>query len=368
MKNNLCSILLLSSTIATMNVWFVAARSYQDGESSTIEFEDQSDPINIELAARVDYQREYQQSDPIKGNSGFKGKFLMLTLSGNITKKLSYSYRQRLNELHHDKSFFDGTDRMFLKYKFNSKWDIAGGKMPLDFGSYEYQRDPMEMYFASEFWNTIPCYKFAVSCGFNVTPNDRLTMQFSESPFRKKGEELYGYNIAWYGNHDWLKTVYSVNMLEYQPGHFIYYLGLGHKFDFGKVAFELDYMNRATGNHVFFFKDCSLTGELSMKPTEHWNIFAKACYNRNVTTDPADECVWPGTDVTQLGGGVEFFPLPEGDKSVRMHVAYNYCFGENGNVNGVLQKDQHFMSIGVLWKMDMVRLAKNIWKKCNKNN
>ena len=362
MKNNLCSILLLSGMLGMSNAFSASAYNYEGSESTTSVKEDLSGPVNIELAARVDYQRDYRQSESIKDNSGFKGKYLILTLNGNITDRFSYSFRQRLNELHHKNSFFDGTDAMWLKYRFNNQWDITAGKMALAFGSYEYQRDPMEMYFASEFWNTIPCYKFAVSLGYNVSDRDRLVAQFSESPFRKEGKDLYGYTLAWYGNHDWFKTVYSANALEYQPGHYIYYLCLGHRLEFGKMALELDYMNRASGNHGFFFKDYSLTGELSVQPSEKWNVFAKGSYNRNSTEDPADECIWAGTNAKQVGGGVEFFPLPNGNKSIRIHAAYSYGFGNNSNPNGAILKDQHLMSVGMLWRMDMVDLVRKVFK------
>ena len=363
MKNNLCSLLLLSGMFATASTFSATAQNNKSDGVQTASKEDLSGPVNIELAARVDYQRDYRESISINDNSGFKGKYLMFTMNGNITDKFSYSFRQRLNELHHKNSFFDGTDAMWLKYRFNKRWDITGGKMALAFGSYEYQRDPMEMYFASEFWNTIPCYKFAVSIGCNVTDNDRLVAQFSESPFKKKDMDLYGYTFAWYGNHHWFKTVYSANVLEYQPGNYIYYLCLGHRIEFGKMALELDYMNRATKNHNFLFKDCSVTGELSVQPNDKWNVFAKASYSCNNTFDPADACVWPGTDVTHVGGGMEFYPLPNGNKSIRVHAAYNYSFGDNTNPDGINNKDQHFMSVGVLWRMDIVDLAKKIFYK-----
>lgn len=367
MKRYISLILLL---VGTISVSASAAESVQENqvvESVTgIDNEDLSGPLNIEIGGRVDYQREYHSSECIDDNCGFKGKFLMLRVKGNITDKISYNYRQRLNELHSDKSFFDGTDYLTIKYRFNRKWDITGGKFAINFGTYEYQRDPMEAYISSEFFTMIPCYRFGAEVGYNINDNHRFTFQFNESPFKKKGMDLYSYSLAWFGNFNNFKTVYSANVLEYQEGKFIYYLGLGHRVEMGKFALELDYINRATGNHTFFFKDCSVIGELSFRPSDHWNTFAKVSYNRNDTDDPADECIVAGTDITQVGGGLEFFPL-KNDKSLRIHAAYSYCFGDNANPSGSLQKNQHFMTVGVQWRMDLVKIASDLWNKIRKD-
>ena len=355
--------LLLTGAFTILGAQTTAAQNKDDLMYTTPE-EEYTGPLNIELGTRVDYQREYLGSESIKSNSGFKGKYLMLTINGNITDKFSYSYRQRLNELHHKNSFFDGTDVMNLKYKFNDKWDVTAGKMGMYFGSWEYERNPMYMYDYSEWTNHIGCYKFGVNIGFNVTENDRLIAQVTESPFINHND-LYAYHLAWYGTHDWLRTIYSANVLEYKPGEFIYYLCFGHRLEFGKVAMELDYMNRATGNHAFFFKDFSLIGELQFAPTEHWNIFAKGSLTMNDTEDMADKCVYPGTKIAQVAGGVEFFPLK--NKDIRFHAMYSHCIGgQNTNYSGVLKDQRHYMSVGVQWNMDLVDLTKKIWNRTTK--
>ena len=66
--------------------------------------------VNLQLETRFDYQREYLDGDAVNANSGFKGKYLNVMLSGTINEKWSYSYRQRLNKAHADASFFDATD------------------------------------------------------------------------------------------------------------------------------------------------------------------------------------------------------------------------------------------------------------------
>ena len=287
MKSNFSVLLTFLLAFVVSNAPYVSASENVDDESLTEKTEDLSGPVNIEIGARVDYQRDYRQGDAFDDNCGFKGKYLMFLVTGNINEKFSYVYKQRLNEIHKNANFFDGTDQLKLMYRFNKKWDITAVKMSMAFGSYEYQYDPMDMYMYSEWGNSIPCYKFGASLGWNAGANDRFELQFHESPFDKRHMDLYAYSLAWYGTHKALKTVYTANVLEYQPGEFIYYLGLGHHLDLGNFAVEFEYLNRATKNHAFFFKDYSIVGQVAYRPTDRWNVYAKATYGYNNTGDVA---------------------------------------------------------------------------------
>ena len=328
----------------------------------TSEEEEYKGPLNIELGTRLDYQREYLDGDAIREHNGFRGKYLMLVINGNIGKRFAYSYRQRLNELKKDQSFFDGIDFMNLTYKFNPRWDVTAGKMALAVGSWEYDRNPMYVYNFSEWLNYLSCFKFGVSVGYNVTGKDRLVAQVTESPFNEKND-LYGYHLAWFGNHDWLHTIYSANVLEYRPGKFIYYLCLGHRLELNRWTVELDYVNRATERHAFFFKDCSVVGEVAYAPSSHWSILAKGSYTVNNSHDASDVCVMPGTEISQVTGGVEFFPLKGGNRAIRFHAICGYNFGTNTKADAVVQDKQLIMSAGVQFNMDLVKLVKNICKK-----
>ena len=363
-KTNLCSMLLLASTFASVNAMPLAGMNDDNKSQNQIEY---TGPLNIFFDTRIDYQREYLDGDAFKDNCGFKGKYFMLTLNGNINNRFSYTWRQRLNVVKNGNSFFDGTDKMMLTYKITPKWEITGGKFGMYFGSWEYDRNPIFIYDYSEWTNQISCYKFGAMLTYNVTEKDHLYAQFMESPFNgvNGNKDMYSYHLTWYGFHDWIETTYSANLLEYTPGNFMYYLCLGNRLKFGKATMELDVINRASDDHGFFFKDYSLIGELAVAPNDYCSIFAKGAYTVNNTDSPADLCVYAGTELTQVSGGVEFFPLKQ-DKSLRIHAQYGYHWGNNTNPAAVVKDDQHVMSVGMLWQMDMVDLAKKIWKKTKK--
>ncbi len=322
-------------------------------------FAQQESLLNLGFEVRTDYQREYIDGSAIKDNCGFKGKYLNIRMDGRIINNFTYSYRQRLNKAHSKSSFFDATDWLYLRYQMNEQWALSAGKQVVAIGGYEYDRAPIDLYFCSEYWNQIACYQFGVSLAYHFNDGkDQLLAQFCESPFRLSGEDMYAYNLLWYGSHDWFNTIYSVNMIEYAPGKFINYLTLGNKFNMGDFSLELDVMNRSVGNQTSLLKDLSIMGELSYSPSQKWNIYAKATYDVNSTEKSGDFCVMPGTEATRVGGGIEFFPLGGEKKDVRLHAAFCQTFGKNGNPAGALLDEQSFFSVGLKWKINLLSIKK----------
>ena len=342
MKKIICTLCLVISTLCVMA--------------------QESKVVNLQFETRMDYQREYLDGDAVKSNSGFKGKYLNVILNGTINDHWSYSYRQRLNKAHADQSFFDATDWVHLTYKLNDNWSFNGGKQVVGIGGYEYDRAPIDLYFCSEYWNNIPCYQLGVSTTYTTNKgNDSFLAQICESPFNFKNEDLYAYNLMWYGSHGWFNSIWSVNAQEFAPGEFIYYLALGNEFRFGNTKLQLDFMNRATDDHAFFLKDCSVMGELSCMVTEKLNVFGRMSYDVNKTNSVGDMCVLPGTEITRLGAGLEYYPLPEGNRNLRFHLYACHSFGKNGNPAGTMQDEQTFVDLGVKFKVDILSLTNKIF-------
>lgn len=333
-------------------------------------FAQEEKSVSLKAEARADYQMEKIDGDTEHGNTGFKGKYLNVMLDGRISRSFSYSWRQRLNKQHADQSFWDATDWAYLSYEADEHWSLSAGKQVVGIGGYEYDRAPINLYVCSEFWNNIPCYQFGASVTYRTrSGNDKLMFQVCESPFQSYcedniwvGEEednLYAYNLMWMGKHGWLSTLYSVNMVEYLPGKYISYIALGHRVEWGKVALELDWMNRAATHQTFLLKDCSVMGELSYEPDSRWKVFGKVTYDVNRTQRVADYCVMPGTELTLFGGGVECFPL-KGSRDIRFHAVCFYTKGHNGNPGGTRLDKQMNFHVGVTWRMDILSLTNKL--------
>jgi hypothetical protein len=315
--------------------------------------------VSLSTDVRVDYQREMTDGHTDDANTGFKGKYLNFRLDGQFNEHFSFSYRQRMNKFSSDATFFDATDWVYLQYRPDAHWQIAAGKQVVGIGGFEYDRAPIDIYRASEFWNNVACYQMGASVGYNLTPHDLLSFQVCESPFRlTSNSNMYAYNLQWFGNHGWFSSIYSFNVLEYAAGKYITYIALGNKFDIGKLSLELDLMNRASNHQAYLFKDCSVMAELSYQVSNPVKLFGKFTYDVNKSGTNSDLLVLNGTEMKMIGGGIEYHPLKTKKHDVRLHAFCFYSFGNNSNPDGTLQDKMTMIDVGVKWRFDILNNKK----------
>ena len=318
--------------------------------------------VNLRIEARLDYMQEYLQGNPVNDNSGFKGRYLNIRMDGQISDHFSYSYRQRLNKPNNSITFFDATDWIHLTYT-NRNWSITAGKLVVGIGGYEYDVAPIDLYIYSEYWGNIPCYRVGVSGAYTTDDEkDKFMLQFCESPFRghqlnTDNRQMFAYNAVWYGSHDTFSSIWSVNMLEYLPGKFMNYIALGNRFTFGDFQLDLDIMNRAVSTRNFLGKDMSVMSKFMWTPSENLNLFLVATHDFNHADEIGDWSVLPGTEITRVGAGLEYFPI-KNSKDVRLHMACSYADGVNSSPAGLVLPKQTVFDAGVTWKMDMLKIKR----------
>lgn len=350
MKTNLLAPLLILATA------FTARANGSDAETH-------ESIATLRVETRLDYQRHwdgtrYSGQTTIDENTGFEGKFLNLRLDGNLTDNLSYSWRQRLNKNHNDRNFFDATDWVYLQWN-TGRWTLAGGKQVVAIGGWEYDRAPIDLYGCSVFWNNVPCYQIGGSLAYNFAEADKLMFQFCESPFfTTDNRNMYAYNLYWSGSHGIYAPLWSVNMIEYRPGHYINYIALGNKFTLGDWAIELDVMNRASSHQKFLLRDCSVMGEVSVRPAPRWRLHAKMTYDVNHSGTSADALVLDGTELKMVGGGVEFYPFSKSIGTLRFHANAYYSWGRNANTGDVMQNKTTILDFGVKWDMNLLSIKR----------
>jgi hypothetical protein len=309
----------------------------------------------LAIETRVDEQGEFLDGEYLDSASGFVGKFFNFRMAGNLTDELSYSIRHRINRPQTDGTLFQATDWAYLTYS-KENWNISAGKQVVAIGGYEYDRAPINIYFGSEYWNNIACYQFGASLTYATkSGNDKLMFQACESPFRANAHGLYAYNLMWTGSHEWFKTTYSINVMEYAPGKYINYLALGNRFEFGDLALELDFINKGTNAQNFLLEDYCLIGDLCWKASDALNVFVKVSYDRNKSVTE-DLCVAAGTDVFRAGGGIEYFPL-KNNRNVRLHLNCCYTDGKSPAANS-LRPEQTILDAGLTWKLDFLSVTR----------
>lgn len=314
--------------------------------------------ISIKIDARFDGEATFYGKADFTGvspdtKSGFVGQYLKILADGEINDKFSYSFRHRLYVDHKDpKSFFNATDWANVTYSPNNRFSITAGKQMICIGTIEYDYAPIDVYFASDFWNHVEPFQIGVSFGYSPSENHKLIAQMTNSPFSTESfDNKYAYSLMWYGKvTEWLNTIYSVNMIEYADGHYINYVALGNKFNFGRVAVDLDYMNRYAGKECAFFEDFSISGKFACAISDSFNLFVKGGYDINKSQESGadfiyDRYVLPGVELGFYGGGVEFFPIKTDKQSLRFHA---FWFSNTSNPL------PNTFNIGMRWRMKVL--------------
>ena len=312
---------------------------------------------NLQLSTRADFTLNYHPAHDTAASStdhGFAGKYLVVALDGTIGKKFSYHLRQRINapNIGFANTFFQGTDWAYLNWHFTDNFFLSAGKQVVAIGGWEYDTNPIDIYYGTEFWNTVCCYEVGASLNFkDNSGKNHFLVQMCNSPFINAAmQSIYSYNLMWYGNYGAFKSAYSVNMIEYQPGKFINCIALGNKLQFKGVEMYLDIIHRATFDQKpFFGQEITTIFGIGVDIGKKWIVFAKAGYDYNPAGlhnigvyDPTDI---PKEKVDFESLGFEFYPM--GDRSLRLHLC-----GSHTSMDGI---HMYQANLGLTWKVDLLR-------------
>ena len=345
-------------------------------------YEKSNEIFRLGVETRFDYLNQALDGEQLYGASGFKVRYFNLRMDGQITPKFTYSWRQRFNNINSAADFVNNTDWLHLTYKPNENWAISAGKQVVMIGGWEYDRAPIDVYYCSEYWNNVNCFQLGASVAFTTNKgDDTITFQVCQSPYDKmamnyaenpdpdgdpiKRGDLYAYNLYWMGSHGFYTALHSLNFSEYERGKFDVYVVLGNQFKFGDATIQLDLMNRGVSAKELLFENFSIMGEVDYLIAKRVNIFAKATYDKvgaNYPTVIDDEgnyvgglFLCPGTEMTRVGGGVEYYPLGgRGNRDIRLHAAYCYNIGNNTNTKGTAFDKGSFLTVGLTWKIDVI--------------
>ena len=323
--------------------------------------------FKLGIEARFDYLNQAVDGTHDIAGSGFKVRYFNLRMDGQITSKFSYSWRQRFNRANSLSEFAQNTDWLTLTYKPIPNLSISAGKQVLMIGGWEYDRAPMDLYFCSEFWNNVNCYQIGASVAYTTNEgNDTILFQACQSPYdtASTSVDYYAYNLYWSGSHGCYTALYSLNFMQYAPGKYDKYIALGNQFQFGDAKLQIDLMNRGLKVKDLLFDNFSIMGEFSYLIADRVNVFGKVTYDKIGESSISASGLIPGTEVTRLGAGVEYYPLGgQGNRDVRLHAAYAYNIGTNTNPYGTALGDGSYFTVGLTWRIDVMSAAKKFINK-----
>lgn len=320
--------------------------------------------LGLNVEARLDYQCVDKQGNLDESQTGFMGKYIAFKAQGTLAKGLTYTWRQRFSRTPKDNTIWDQTDILDLSYKFD-KFDIGAGKQVVMIGGFEYNRAPIDLICPNLFVSNVACYQFGVSAGYQLTPNDHLGFQISQSLFATSADRnLYAYNLQWSSGRDItdrlrLETIWSVNEIEYLKGKYCNYVALGNKLVLDeRFSFIIDLMTRTYPDNKIF-KNNTFMGEVAWDITPQWRATAKVSYdcNRGVNTTEMTE-IARGSQLAMVGAAAEWFPINNKRHILRLHAAAFYSKGKNLNQSDIMQKNTLYASMGLTWHMNLLNIRR----------
>lgn len=299
--------------------------------------------LHAAAAQDIDIRLDTRYSIQSTGNDayGFHGDYINLRIDGHVNENLKYSFHHRLNKPIYTDNLFNATDWAYLLYRKNH-WGFQAGKMQLEYGGYEFDEAPINLYWSSEFYDNFwGAFSFGLSgmYYFNES-NNRIVFQISQSPFSARFDDrALSYSLCLRGESGFYGWKHSLNLFDIPEGGQVGNIALGNSFTFGPAKLELDLVQRGNMKTFKMFDDCAVIANMVVSPTDWMNVMAKFSYDCN--NSQFDPLIPIFGEYWSYGGGFEFFPQPD-NRELRIHALYYHFHTPT-------------VTVGVTWKVHLLK-------------
>lgn len=218
--------------------------------------EQKSKAVKLYINYGVSNQTSHDSRDG-EWSSRFSNRYLRIEMIGWLTDKIYYRFRQRLNksnEMQSEDQFAKATDYMMVGWQFNDHWRIQGGKKCQALGSFEFDENPLFIYQFSDIEGNVDSSKGAINLLYNVTPNQQLSVEVSNTYNGKLkdefGEDAKVSNGTVRGKSTPDNTI-DMATLEKSNTPFAYSMGWNGSFFSGKLQTRWSYTLRTQAKHKY---------------------------------------------------------------------------------------------------------------------
>ena len=307
--------------------------------------------FKLDFYTRVDYNW-IDGTDVITDEySGFKGRYLFIRGEGNLGDGFHYSFAQRLNVKITDNNFFDATDWSFLDYTTpRGGWTFSAGKIVLDVGSYEYDGNPIDIPFFSQYNILIEAYLFGTSVTRHATENDDFMFILTRSPYDTPENNHLAYTLEWRAHHGCWHPIYTIGCSEQDDFDPFMTLGLGNLFKWNNGYLETDFVGRQEYGHRDLSKSSFTTSmRAQYKLTDRTALICKTVFDYN-KANIYDRTIPMNTNTRIYGAGVEFYPVKSED--IRLFGIFAHACGDFGGVPNHYNR----IDLGIKWKVNLLSI------------
>ena len=289
----------------------------------------------------------------------FHARQLRLEVRGNITDRIFYRFRHRLNKSNAREELDNlakATDMLYAGFHIDDKWALTVGKMCQAWGGYEFDLNPMNIYEYSDFIDNMDNFMLGGMVTYTPNANHEFNLQVTDvrnDSFaniytnRNPGSTLKQSNIP--------QTRWGVGLQSEAEGYNNTMVMLGTRVALPKFQAFLDYMRADEQLDRLNYTPLSVNGKGDpLKDTKYNTFVLKAEYQPIPSLNLFAQGIYEtaennlaGNKMTGLGyyGGVEYLPFPSQD--LRFFLAY---VGRSRDKNSITENTNR-VSLGMMYRI-----------------
>ncbi|GAB3223406.1 porin [Algoriphagus aestuariicola] len=218
---------------------------------------------NVSMIANMNFAFRNEFVDGEYTQSRFRNEQFRLELRGQVHEKVYFRFRDRYTRAQTSESVDNlsrSVDLAYIRVDLSSKWSVSLGKMCADWGAWEFDWNPIDIYEYSDIVEYADNFLTGVGFSYTPSPKNQWTFQVLDSR-TKTFEELYGqqpnfteskaplaFVANWRGSlfEGKVKTIWSYSLFnEAQDangnGANMNYIALGNEFNFDRFRFIYDF-------------------------------------------------------------------------------------------------------------------------------
>ena len=361
---------------------------YQSLSERVFKLEKKTDAFNVYFNYAAAFQ-EYMIDD--ENYSKFTNKQARIEIKGNLTDKISYRWRHRLNK----NNTAMGTDN--FANQFNDKWSIQGGKMCQNHGGFEFDENPMYIYQYSDMVDYMDNFMAGVNLCFKPVPNHEFDINITNSyndgfydfygsqgsapgyNFYGKKLETYAasnhpltYIFLWAGNmfDGMLQTRWSYSLQNQAEDANDHKLCLGQQVVLPNFQWYIDYMGEwddidrlgiasadgyslLSAQNASYFSGVtyhSLITKANWQFAPQWNLMLKGCYETASVNDV--EAYKDYRKSLLWMANLEYYPDKSQDFRVFLsYVGRHYAFSDKVKTYGFEDYNTNRLELGFMFRI-----------------
>lgn len=393
MKKLIISLGLILFSIPALLAQHLDFQSNPDANSPTLfervtKLEKKVDWFNLYLNMQGSFN-VYFNDDARVEQTAFRMDQLRLEVKGNITDRIYYRYRQRLNRSNSALKLDNmpaSIDYAAVGFHVNDKFSVFAGKQCTAFGGFEFDLNPIEVYQYCDMLEYMNNFLTGIDFSYWIAPTHEFRFQIVDS---RNGsfEDLYGqvpenikaakaplgYTLNWNGSflENMIRTRWSASIFHEAKKKNWYYYALGTEVALSKFLGFFDFMYSTenidrTGiiseiiatdgfdTRALDTRYMSMVLHLNYRICPKLNLFVKGMYE-TATVQKANQELEKGKYRTSWGymGGLEYYPMQDNLHFFLNYIGRSYDYTDRAKVYGVGNNNPQRVELGLVYQLPM---------------